>query len=238
VDEADSPTEDVEVPVDEEVLEGVEPKEEMRFDLKAPGEEPEMAGIEPTQRERLEAGLQDSLDLREWRMPRFMDYYWYIVVYGALIALSVYVVVSYQALWAYVLWGGYLVVLVILATLIVRSLSYRRQSYSKSYCVATLDLQNSVEDAIDDVGLSVDYVDKPRGTFLRPIIAVYRISGKDYTVSVEGKSHLERKVVRVGRLKGLDLQREGLMLCHALDDKLENVCRRKRTRSLFKEGPV
>ena len=208
---------------------------ESGFDIRIPGVDPDLDGLEPTQRERFEEGLQDTLDLRDWRMPELRDYFWYLVVYTTLIALAVLIIWRYRMLWAYVLWGGYLVTLVVLASLIVRSLKYRRGTYSKSYVLSTLDIQQAVEDAVEDVGLDIARVEQPDGMFLRPMIAVYVLEGRGFTVNVEGRPHLRRKVVRVGRFHGLEDLDEGRRLCNALDERVEVICEGKRRRALFRE---
>jgi hypothetical protein len=199
-----------------------------------PVEEPWDEGVEPTSRERLEEGLQDTMNLRNWRMPSARDYFWYLVVYGTLIALAVWVIWRYQLVGIYILWGGYLVTLVVFAFLILRSFTYRRGTYSKSFSVATLDLQQAVERAFEEVGLGIDRVDRPENDFLRPIIGVYQVRKRDYTVSVEGRSHLARKVVRVGRLGSEEVRVEGMRLCAALDRQME-LLTQSRSRSLFHE---
>ena len=129
----------------------------------------------------------------------------------------------------------YLVTLVVLASLIVRSLKYRRGTYSKSYVLSTLDIQQAVEDAVEDVGLDIARVEQPDGMFLRPMIAVYVLEGRGFTVNVEGRPHLRRKVVRVGRFHGLEDLDEGRRLCNALDERVEVICEGKRRRALFRE---
>ena len=199
-----------------------------------PVDEPWDEGVEPTQRERLEEGLQDTMNLRTWRMPSARDYFWYLVVYGTLITLAVGVIWRFQRVGIYILWGGYLATLVVLAFLILRSFTYRRMTYSKSFSVATLDLQQAVERAIDDVGLGIDRVDRPENAFLRPIIGIYQVRKRDYTVSVEGRSHLARKVVRVGRLGSEEVREEGMRFCAALDKQMEMLAH-SRSRTLFHE---
>ena len=231
---------------DEEELEGPEGLEEdaeagIRLDDVAgyelgTGEDGELdLGDRPSQRERFEAGLQDTMDLSDWRMPDLVDYSWYIAVYGLLIALAVYIIIRYQFLAIYVLWGGYLVALLFLAYLIARSFSYRRRTFSKGFVLATLDLELAVERAIEGAGRTIDYVDRPKGAFLRPLIAVYRPRCVDWTVSIEGRTHLQRKVVRVGRLVDEEQVAEGSRLCLALDEEVDQQGQRRRSRSLFKE---
>jgi hypothetical protein len=179
--------------------------------------------------------MQDSLDLSEWKMPSFRDYFWYLVVYTFTIALAVQVIWWYQQLWAYVLWGGYLVTLIVLVGLILRSLNYRRGTYSKYFNLSTLDLQQTVESALDNVGIRIDRVERPRGVFLRPMIAVYNLQRTDFTVNVEGRSHLRRKVVRVGRFGGTESLEKGMRFCQALDEEVEVFSRGRASRKLFHE---
>jgi hypothetical protein len=219
------------------VLKGVRPSahEDSGLDIMVSKGGPYVAGSEPTQRDRLEAGLQDTLDLSNWKMPVLRDYFWYFFVYGVLIALAIYVVWRYQTLFFYLLWGGYLVVLVVLAGLIVRSLNYRRGTYSKGFDLATLDVQQAIEEATNAQGLVISYVDNPKGAFLRPLIAVYKLRGRNWTVSVEGKPQLQRKIVRVGRFHSDEEQSDGMHLCTALDASALAVMERKRSRALFKD---
>lgn len=214
---------------------GLISKSDAGFDIRIPGVDPDLDGLEPTQRERFEEGLQDTLDLRDWKMPALRDYFWYLVVYTSLIALAVMVILRYRMLWAYVLWGGYLVTLVILASLILRSLKYRRGTYSKSFSLSTLDIQQAVEDAVEDVGLDIERLEQPEGLFLRPMIAVYILEGQDFTVNVEGRPHLRHKVVRVGRFYGHEDLEKGRRLCNALDERVDLICEGKRRRTLFQE---
>jgi hypothetical protein len=79
--------------------------EDSGLDLRIPGADGHVDGVEASMKERAEAGLQDSLDLRDWRMPSARDYFWYLVVYTVLIALAVHVIYQYRMVWAYVLWG-------------------------------------------------------------------------------------------------------------------------------------
>ena len=244
------PDEDEDLEDEEELVEEeVEPSEEEEkeedgillsaedpgYSVRVPGVDPGMDGLTPTQRERMEAGLQDSLDLTDWKMPSLRDYFWYIVVYTFTIALAVQVIYWYREVWAYVLWGGYLVTLLIMVGLILRSLNYRRGTYSKSYNMATLDLQQAVEEAMDDARLRSDRVERPRGAVLRPMIAVYHIERTDFTVSVEGRSHLRRKVVRVGRFTGPESLDTGRRFCNALDDEVETRFEERGARKLFHE---
>lgn len=193
--------------------------------------------IEPTQQERLEAGLQDTLTLTDWKMPSARDYSWYLLIYASTISLSVYVILRYRMLWAYVLWGGYLVALVIMASLIVRSLRYRRLTYSKSFYMATLDLQQAVEKAMDSLGIRIDTVERPPDVFLRPMIAEYRLIWLDFSVSIEGRSHMRRKVVRVGRFPDAGSLEMGKRFCQALDSAAADLSRDRTARRLFHEGP-
>lgn len=195
----------------------------------------DLAGLEPSPRERVEAGLQDTLDLRDWKMPSVRDYFWYLFVYTVLITLAVLVIYRYRMLWAYVLWGGYLVTMLVLATLIVRSMTYRRGTFSKGYNMSTLEIQQAIEDAVEEVGLEVDRMDEPEDAFLRPMIAVYQLRGVAFNVSVEGRPHLKRKVVRVGRFPtGADLER-GKRFIESLDVHAELASSHRRSRSLFHE---
>jgi len=206
------------------------------LDIQLPGVDPEAEGVEPSAAERVEEGLADLLDLAEWRMPTARDYLWYAAVYVGAIALSVYVIVRNQELWAYVLWGGYLVIMVLLASLVVRSFNYRRGTYSKGFLLSTLDVQRAVEGAVEDVGLVVDGVETPKGAFLRPVITSYRFRLRDYTVVIEGRPHLSRKVVRVGRLSGESQLEEARRLCLAMDQQVDAIVSSKRNRTLFKDA--
>jgi len=208
---------------------------EAGLDLILAGVDAHVDGVEASMRERAEAGLQDTLDLKDWKMPSVRDYFWYLVVYTSLIALAIMVIYRYRMVWAYVLWGGYLVTLLVLAALIVRSLNYRRGTYSKAFSMSTLELQQAVEDAVEDVGLRVDHMEQPEGPFLRPMIAVYYLQGRGFTINVEGKSHLKRKVVRVGRFRERDDRIMGERLLASLDDHAENASRQRLSRSLFRE---
>ncbi len=236
------PPEDEEDMLEDERLQPLDPDdiskvadEDSGLDIVVPGVIEGVDGIEPSRRERAEAGLQDTLDLRDWRMPSIRDYFWYLVVYTLLIALAVMVIYSYRMLWAYVLWGGYLVTMLVLASLIIRSINYRRGTFSKGFAMSTLELQQAIEDAVEDVGLHIDRVEQPRGVFLRPMIAVYHFIGRGFTLNVEGRVHLKRKVVRVGRFPGREDMMYGEKLIAALDCQATEVCRKRRSRSLFRE---
>lgn len=236
------PTEDEEErPEDEQPESGpsdVEPAvtdEDAGMDIMVPGIDEGVDGVDPSMRERAEAGLQDTLDLREWKMPSIRDYMWYLVVYSTLITLAVLVIYRYQMLWAYVLWGGYLVTMLILAGLIIRSINYRRGTYSKGFSMSTLELQQAIEDAAEDVGLRIDRMEQPEGVFLRPMIAVYYFKYRTFTLNVEGRPHLKRKVLRVGRFLGEQDLMYGRSLIAALDCQVEEVSRKRRSRSLFRE---
>lgn len=188
----------------------------------------------PDDRLRLEAGLQDTLDLSDWRMPGLYDYAVYYVMYGGLMALAVYIIVRFRDPRIVVLWGGYLIILVVLAAFMVRSLSYRSGTLSKSFMVSTLDLEEAVETALEDVGLAVDSKEEPRNRFMRPLIGVYRLRGMGFTITVEGRPHLRRKVVRVGRFVRREGLEEAMRLCDALDREVEEARGRKVARALFK----
>jgi hypothetical protein len=220
---------------EDDVEEGIRLDDVAGYDLEGPGDVDYDPGDRPSQRERFEAGLQDTMDLSEWKMPDLVDYSWYIIVYGVLMTLAVYVIVRHQFLAIYILWGGYLAALIFLAYLIVRSFNYRRRTFSKGFVLATLDLQTAVERAIEGGGRTIDFVDRPKGAFLRPLIAVYRPRGVDWTVSIEGRGHLQRKVVRVGRLVNEEQISEGSRLCLALDDEVERQGQRRKARTLFKD---
>ncbi len=236
--EEEEPEEDEELDdeADEEEDEGILlSAEDPGYSIRVPGVDPGVVGVAPTQSERMESGLQDTLDLSEWKMPSIRDYFWYLVVYTLTMALAVSVIWRFQQLWAYVLWGGYLVTLVIFASLIVRSLNYRRGTYSKDFHLSTLDLQQAVEAALDDVGIRIDRVERPRGVFLRPMIAVYKLERTDFTINVEGRSHLRRKVVRVGRFRDDGSLEKGIRFCHALDNEVDVACQERASRKLFHE---
>jgi hypothetical protein len=203
------------------------------LDIMVAGVDPGVDGVDASLRERAEAGLQDTLDLRDWKMPSLKDYFWYMFVYTVLIATAVYVLYNYRMLWAYVLWGGYLTTMLVLAALIVRSMSYRRGTYSKGFVMSTLELQQAIDDAVEDVGLVVDHMEQPRGVFLRPMIAIYQLKDVGFTINVEGRAHLKRKVVRVGRFSGEEELTLGKQFISALDSQAENACRERMTRTLF-----
>ena len=84
-------------------------------------------------------------------------------------------------------------------------------------------------------GLRLDRMEQPPGAFLRPMIAVYHLERVGFTVSVEGRSHLKRKVVRVGRFADeLELER-GRAFIESLDGQAERVASDRMSRSLFHE---
>ena len=222
--------------VDRSGEEAREVADDASSDASVPVDAPDGGGIEPTHRELLEAGLQDSMDLYDWRMPSVRDYFWYFFVYGVLITFTLWVILSYQRVGIAILWWSYLATLVVLAMFIVRSFNYRRGTYSKSYSMATLDLQQVVEMAIDDVGLAIDFVDRPDVVFLRPLIGVYKIRKRDFTISIEGRSHLQRKVVRVGRFVSDEAREEGRRLCAALDRQVGVARLQRRSRKLFHDA--
>jgi len=184
--------------------------------------------------ERLEAGLQDSLDLSSWRMPAARDYAWYIAVYGVAIVGAAYVIVRYRALWAYTIWGSYLAVLIVLAFLLVRSLGYRRSMLSKRFEASTFDLQTAVETALKEVGIGIVAADAGGSEFLHPLITTYRLDKRDFIVRLEGRAHHERKTVSVGRLDDPRKLFEGQRFSAALDCALDSICKEKVPRALFK----
>jgi len=233
LDEVDELDEEVE---EEEEDEGIPlSSEDPGYAIRVPGADPGVSGLAHTQPERMESGLQDTLDLTEWKMPSIRDYFWYLAVYTFTIALAVQVIWRFQQTWAYVLWGGYLVTLIVLVSLIVRSLNYRRGTYSKNYNMSTLDLQQAVEGALDQVRIRIDRVERPRGVFLRPMIAVYKLERTDFTINVEGRSHLRRKVVRVGRFGDPESLEKGIRFCQALDEEVDVFCQGRASRKLFHE---
>ncbi len=216
--------------------EGDGPLEEAEKDAGEGGSEPEETwkfGVPPTPRERLEEGLQDSLDLSRWKMPGMSDYFWYFLVYGGAMALAAYVIVRYQTVWAYVIWGSYLAVLVIGTFFLVRSLSYRRRTYSKRFEISTLDLQAAVEGAIEAMGLRVESRRGASREFLRPIIGTYIILDRDYLVKLEGHEHLPTKTVSVGKLKDEWTRGEVMQLCLVLDEQVDDIRGQKVKRALF-----
>jgi hypothetical protein len=184
--------------------------------------------------ERLEAGLQDSLDLSSWRMPAMRDYAWYIAVYGVAIVGSAYIIVRYRALWAYTIWGSYLAVLIVLAVLLVRSLGYRRSMLSKRFEASTFDLQTAVEAALKEVGIGIASADAGGSGFLHPLITTYRLDKRDFIVRLEGRAHHERKTVSVGRLDDPRKLFEGQRFSAALDCELDRICKERVPRALFK----
>ncbi|UCC93359.1 MAG: hypothetical protein JSW25_01425 [Thermoplasmata archaeon] len=221
-------------PMDPEDISSVE-DDDTGLDLMVPGVDEGVDGVDASLRERAEAGLQDTLDLTDWKMPSLRDYFWYLFVYTILIALAVQVIYNYRMLWAYVLWGGYLATMLVLATLILRSMNYRRGTYSKSFQMSTLELQQAIDDATEDAGLKLDHMEQPEDVFLRPMIAVYHMKDVEFTVNLEGRAHLKRKVVRVGRFpKGRDLDL-GHRFINALDFQAEAVCKQRKTRTLFRQ---
>jgi hypothetical protein len=205
------------------------------MDLMLSGGRGDLEGVDPSPRERVEAGLQDTLDLRDWKMPAARDYFWYLFVYTVLITLAVLVIYRYRMLWAYVLWGGYLATMLVLAALIVRSMNYRRGTYSKGFNMSTLELQQAIDEAVEDVGLKVELMEEPEDAFLRPMIAIYRLRGVAFTVNVEGRPHLKRKVVRVGRFPTEEDLERGHSFIDSLDDHAEKASSQRRSRSLFHE---
>lgn len=184
--------------------------------------------------ERLEAGLQDSLDLSTWRMPAARDYAWYIAVYGVAIVGAAYIIVRFHALWAYTIWGSYLAVLVVLAALLVRSLGYRRSMLSKRFEASTFDLQTAVESALEEVGIGIVSADAGGGGFLHPLITTYRLDQREFIVRLEGRAHHERKTVSVGRLDDPRDLFEGQRFSVAIECALERICKEKVPRDLFK----
>jgi hypothetical protein len=218
MDEVDDPLEGTE---EEEEDEGVTSEETWEF------------GVPPSPRERLEEGLQDSLDLSMWKMPGMSDYFWYFLVYGGTMALAAYVIVRYQTVWAYVIWGSYLAILVIGAFFLVRSIGYRRRTYSKRFEISTLDLQAAVEAAIKEMGLRVESRRGASREFLRPIIGTYIIFDRDYLVKLEGREHLPTKTVCVGKLKDRWTMDEVMQLCLVLDEQVEDIRGQKVKRALF-----
>mgnify|MGYP006987907741 CR=1 FL=1 len=210
-------------------------EEDAGLDIMVPGVDPGVDGVDPTPRERIEAGLQDSLDLSDWRMPSLGDYFWYVLVYTVLITLAVAVIYRYRMLWAYVLWGGYLVTMLALAALIVRSMNYRRGTYSKGFEMSTLEIQRAIEEALDETGLRLDRMEQDRGAFLRPMIAVYHVRDVGFHVNLEGRTHLKRKVVRVGRFPREADRQSGQRFIEALDGQAERAREGRVSRSLFRE---
>jgi len=184
--------------------------------------------------ERLEAGLQDSLDLSTWRMPAARDYAWYIAVYGVAIVGAAYIIVRFHALWAYTIWGGYLAILVVLAALLVRSLGYRRSMLSKRFEASTFDLQAAVESALKEVGIGIVSADAGGGGFLHPLITTYRLDNREFIVRLEGRAHHERKTVSIGRLDEPGELVEGQRFSQSLDCALERICKERVSRTLFK----
>jgi hypothetical protein len=203
------------------------------LDIMVPSLDMGMDGLDASMRERAEAGLQDTLDLRDWKMPSVRDYFWYMFVYIILITLAVQVIYNYRMLWAYVLWGGYLATMLVLAALIVRSMNYRRGTYSKSFILSTLELQQAIEDTVEEIGLEVERMEQPEGVFLRPMIAVYTFKDVGFTINVEGRTHLKRKVVRVGRFPEPNDLTHGRQFIAALDCQADKMCEKRKTRPLF-----
>ncbi|MCJ2540050.1 MAG: hypothetical protein LN414_02125 [Candidatus Thermoplasmatota archaeon] len=236
------PPEDEKEELDAEPAEPLDPEdiskvvdEDSGLDIMVPGVDKGVEGVDASVRERAEAGLQDTLDLRDWKMPSIRDYFWYLFVYTILIALAVQVIYRYRMLWAYVLWGSYLATMLVLAALILRSMNYRRGTYSKGFVMSTLELQQAIEDAVEDVRLKIDRMEQPEGVFLRPMIAVYHLKGRGFTINLEGRAHLKRKVIRVGRFPQHDDLFYGQELISALDCQADEMCRKRQTRSLFRE---
>ncbi|MCK4970390.1 MAG: hypothetical protein KAS77_07680, partial [Thermoplasmata archaeon] len=95
--------------------------------------------------------------------------------------------------------------------------------------------QQAVEAALDNIGIRIDRVERPRGVFLRPMIAVYKLERTDFTINVEGRSHLRRKIVRVGRFGDTESLEKGIRFCQALDDEVEVACQGRASRKLFHE---
>ena len=190
-------------------------------------------GVAPTHRDRLEAGLQDSLDLSNWNKPGLTDYFWYLLVYGGTMALAAYVIIRYQTVWAYTIWGAYLAMLVIASFFLVRSISYRRGTYSKRFEISTLDMQQAIEAAIEEMGLRVLSREGASTVFLRHLIETYAIDDRPYTVRLEGRDHLPTKTVSVGRFRDQWVRKEVRELCLALDEQVDQIRGRKVKRALF-----
>jgi hypothetical protein len=202
----------------------------------APADTPSVPGAEggATVSERMTAGLQDTLDLAEWRMPTASDYAVYAAVYGVAIVIAALIVWRNPEPLAYGIWGGYIVVLSFFAALIMRSFQYRRQMLSKRFEASTLDLSEAVQEALEDAGLSSSATEGEGGAFLHPLIATYRLEGRAYVVRVEGRAYNVRKTVSVGRLPDAAALDEARRFCSAMDRRLARLRDGKVPRSLFK----
>ncbi len=199
----------------------------------APARAPE-EGAGATVSERVTTGLQDTLDLADWRMPTTRDYSVYAFAYGAAIVIAAVIVWRNPEPWAYWIWGGYIVVLTFFALLIVRSFQYRRQMLSKRFEASTLDLTEAVQEALADAGLATSGTDGEGGAFLHPRIATYRLEGRAYVVRLEGRAYHLRKTVSVGRLPDAVTLDEARRFCAAMDRHLALLRDSKVPRSLFK----
>jgi len=195
-------------------------------------EPPAEGSGDATVSERLEGGLDDTLDITTWNMPTVRDYALYLVVYGTTISVAAYIVVYYREPWAYAIWGGYIAVLLVFAALVVNSMAWRRRTLSKRFEASTLDLDEAIDGALGSMGA----VDKQKGGggFMHPCIITYSVEGRAYLVRLEGRPSHMRKTVSIGRLRDDATVGEAQAFCAMMDAELERVRGQKVKRSLFK----
>jgi len=181
--------------------------------------------------ERLEAGLDDALDISTWSMPSVRDYALYLAIYGTAIAVAAYIVVYYREPWAYAIWGGYIAVLLVFAALVVNSMAWRSRMLSKRFEASTLDLDEAIDGALGPLGA----VDKQKGGggFMHPCIITYSVEGRAYLVRLEGRPSHARKTVSIGRLRDDASVGEARAFCAMMDAELERVRGQTVRRSLF-----
>jgi hypothetical protein len=184
--------------------------------------------------ERLEGGLDDTLDITTWNMPTVRDYALYLAVYGTAIAVAAYIVVRYQEPWAYAIWGGYIAVLLVFAALVVNSMVWRSRMLSKRFEASTLDLDEAIDGAIAGAGMGTTTKQGGGGGFLHPCITTYSVDGRGLRVRLEGRSSHTRKTVSIGRLPNDAAVAEARAFCTAMDAELDRLQGQKVRRSLFK----
>lgn len=195
---------------------------------------PPQGAPDATVSERLESGLDDALDISTWSMPSVRDYSAYLAVYGTAIAMAAYIVVRYREPWAYAIWGGYIVVLLVFAALVFNSMAWRSRTLSKRFEASTLDLDEAIEGALAATSLGAVTKRKGGGGFMHPCISTYSVEGRQLVVRLEGRSSNVRKTVSIGRLPDAAAVGEAKALCTAMDSELERVLGQKVRRSLFK----
>ncbi len=191
-------------------------------------------GGDATVAERLEAGLDDSIDISTWSMPSLRDYAWYLAVYGTAIAVAAYIVVRYREPWAYAIWGSYIAILLVFAALVLNSMAWRSRTLSKRFEASTLDLDEAIDGALEGVAMGAVTKQRGGGGFLHPCIITYSVEGKAFLVRLEGRSSHTRKTVSVGRLRDHATVGDARAFCTAMDAEVERVRGQKVKRSLFK----